>query len=220
MRAREYRLPPARYVTAVLLLGMVTPLVRSLEAQVEARIGRFYDGGGWTAYRLGLNRKLGPILGLQAHGDLLRPVGGAAGGFAGLGTDITAFRKGEGPYLVAGLSGGLGSEGSNSYSTLWGSWSAGAGYDLSPLSLISIGTEARWREMSAGRDGFELVLGLALHVGGRSDPSRPPSRRQQVNDSDKDKTPLGAARPGAAGSSSQLGRLHHCDCVRGDGPSL
>jgi cell wall-associated NlpC family hydrolase len=135
------------------------------EAQVEARIGRFYDGGGWTAYRLGFNRQLGPLLGVQVHGDLLRPVGGEAGGFAGLGTDLTAFRKHEGPYLIAGLSAGLGSQTSNSYSKPWGSWSAGAGYDLSPLSFISVGTEARWREMSAGHDGFEFALGLALHVG-------------------------------------------------------
>jgi hypothetical protein len=204
VRALGHRLLPASQVAAVLLFGMATPLVRSLEAQVEARIGRFYDGGGWTAYRLGLNRKLGPILGLQTHGDLLRPVGGAAGGFAGLGTDITAFRKGEGPYLVAGLSGGLGSESSNSYSTLWGSWSAGAGYDLSPLSLVSIGTEARWREMSAGRDGIELVLGLALHVGGRSSPSRPPSSRELVNDSGKDRSPHALLGPEPQGTPVSL----------------
>jgi cell wall-associated NlpC family hydrolase len=163
MKLRRHIPEPARALaTLSLFLGM---FLSPAEAQVEARIGRFYDGGGWTAYRLGLNRQLGPVLGVQVHGDLLRPAGGEAGGFAGLGTDLTVFRKHEGPYLIAGLSAGLGSQSSNSYSKPWGSWSAGAGYDLSPLSFISVGTEARWRSMSAGRHGFEFGLGLALHVG-------------------------------------------------------
>ena len=151
---------------AVAALSLLLGLTQSqAEAQVEARIGRFYDAGGWTTYRLGVNHQLGALFGVQVHGDLLRPVGGEAGGFAGLGTDLTAFRRREGPYLIAGLSAGLGSPSSNSFSKLWGSWSAGVGYDLSPLSFVSVGTEARWREMSAGRDGFDFALGLALHIG-------------------------------------------------------
>jgi hypothetical protein len=103
------------------------------------------------------------------HGDLLRQVGGV-GSVAGLGTDITAFRTGgEGPYLVAGLSGGLGSETTNNFTDLWGSWSAGAGYDLFPVSFLSVGAEGRWRQLSLGRrDGLELSIGLALHVGRNS----------------------------------------------------
>jgi NlpC/P60 family len=140
---------------------------------VEARIGRFYDSGGWTAYRIGVSRSLTGTLGLQVHGDVLRRFG-TDGGAAGLGMDLTAFRRGQnGPYLVAGLSGGLGSESSNSLSDPWGSWSAGIGYDLFPVSFLSVGAEARWRELSLGRrDGPELGLGVSIYLGGGSPPPR------------------------------------------------
>ena len=141
---------------------------------VEAQIGRFFDSTGWTAYRLGITRPLRGVLRFQVHADLLRRVSGV-GSAAGGGIDLTAFRSGgEGPYLVAGLSGGLGSESSNSFTDLWGSWSAGAGYDLFPVSFMSVGAEGRWRGLSLGRrDGFDLALGIALHVGGSA---RPPAR--------------------------------------------
>jgi NlpC/P60 family len=141
---------------------------------IEARAGRFFNSGGWATYRIGLSRPLVGILGLQFHGDLLRALG-TNGGMAGLGTDLTAFRMGrEGPYLIAGLSGGLGSQTSNDFSSGWGSWSAGVGYDVFPASLLSVGVEGRWRELSLGRrDGFELGVGFTLHLGGGAPPSRP-----------------------------------------------
>jgi NlpC/P60 family len=141
---------------------------------VEARAGRFFDSDGWATYRIGLRRPLVGILGVQFHGDLLKAVD-ASGGMAGVGTDLTAFRTGtEGPYLVAGLSGGLGSQTSNDLSNGWGSWSAGVGYDVFPASFLSVGVEGRWRELSLGsRDGFELGVGLTLHLGGGSLPAGP-----------------------------------------------
>jgi len=171
-----------RRVTAILAIAFAPclGLTARLQAQdAEASIGRFFDSTGWTAYRLGFTRPLGSVFRLQLHGDVLRRAGGV-GALGGLGTDLTAFRSGgDGPYLVAGLSGGLGSESSNSFSRLWGSWSAGAGYDLFPVSFMSIGAEGRWRELSlSGRQGVQLALGLALHVGrgsvGRG--SAPPER--------------------------------------------
>ena len=143
---------------------------------VEARVGRFFDSGGWTTYRIGLRRPLIGILGVQFHGDLLRAVG-ASGGMAGVGTDLTAFRKGvEGPYLVAGLSGGLGSQTSNDLSNGWSSWSAGVGYDVFPASFLSVGVEGRWRELSLGRrNGFELGVGLTLDLGSSSPSAGPRS---------------------------------------------
>jgi hypothetical protein len=173
-----------RWVTVMLatLLGPSIPPVASLQAQdAEASIGRFYDSTGWTAYRIGFTRPLGSVFRLQLHGDVLRRVGGM-GALGGLGTDLTAFRSGaDGPYLVAGVSGGLGSEGSNSFSRLWGSWSAGAGYDLFPVSFLSIGAEGRWRELSlSGRQGVQLALGLALHVGGGSTPPERGRPRDQL----------------------------------------
>jgi cell wall-associated NlpC family hydrolase len=142
---------------------------------IEGRIGRFFDDTHWTTYRVGINRPLMGVLGLQLHGDVLRPVRGTSGGFAGVGTDLTLFRRAQdGPYLIAGLSGGLGSETSNSFSDAWGSWSAGAGYDVFPAAFLSLGAEGRWRELSIGRrDGFELALGVTLHIGGGSPPVQP-----------------------------------------------
>jgi hypothetical protein len=152
----------------------------AIDAQIfEARIGRFYDAGRWTAYRLGIGRPLGGVFGVQIHADFLRRFGGDPGGFAGLGTDVTAFRRGDqGPYVLVGLSGGLGSESANNFSHAWGSWSAGVGYDLFPLSFLSVGAEGRWRELSVGgRDGPEIAIGLAVHLGSGPPPSRPPSPR-------------------------------------------
>jgi cell wall-associated NlpC family hydrolase len=168
----KLRLLSVAGIAAVLCGGLST---RADSQVVEARIGHFFDSGGWSAYGIGLTRPLTGVLGLQVHGDVLRPVGGGAGGFAGLGTDLTAFRNGhEGPYLLLGLSGGLGSETSNDFSDPWGSWSAGAGYDVYPSSFLSVGAEGRWRELSpGGRNGFEVALGLAIHFGGGSPASRP-----------------------------------------------
>lgn len=166
-------------IAVALALGLVPSAI--LQAQhAEASVGRFFDSTGWTAYRLGFTRPLGSVLRLQLHGDVLRRVGGV-GTLGGLGADLTVFRSGaDGPYLVAGLSGGLGSERSNSFSRLWGSWSAGAGYDLFPVSFMSVGAEARWRELTLnGRQGVELSAGLALHLGrGSTSPARPRPRDQ------------------------------------------
>ena len=139
---------------------------------VEARVGRFWDSAGWTTYRLGISQPLTGILGVQLHGDVTRRFDGDAGSFAGVGADLTAFRKSEGgPYLVGGMSGGLGSERSNGLSDPWGSWSVGMGYDLFPLKFLSFGAEGRWRELSlGGRDGPELAIGMAVHLGGGSTP--------------------------------------------------
>src|SRR5919112_1740443 len=150
----------------------------------EARVGRFYDSTGWTAYRLGVTRPLAGVFRHQLHADLLRRTGGI-GSVAGLGIDVTAFRRGEeGAYLVAGLSGGLGSERSNDFGELWGSWSAGAGYDLFPVSFMSVGAEARWRRLSLGeREGIEVAIGLAVH--GKKAPRQPPTPRAVSSDQDR-----------------------------------
>ncbi len=160
-----------------LLVGVGLLLAGSAEAKaqvIEARVGRFWDSSGWATYRLGIGRPLAGVLGAQLHGDVTRRFGGEAGGFAGVGTDLTLFRKpGGGPYLLVGLSGGLGSEASNAFSDPWGSWSAGVGYDLFPVDFLSVGAEGRWRELSlGGRDGPELALGVAVHLS-RGSPKAP-----------------------------------------------
>jgi hypothetical protein len=149
----------------------------SASAQViEAQIGRFWDSSGWTTYRLGVSQGLSGVFRAQVHGDVARRFGGEPGELAGIGADLSAFRRPEGgPYLVAGLSGGMGSETSGSFSDPWGSWSAGLGYDLFPASFLSVGAEGRWRGLSLGSGhGAELALGVAFHLGGGgSPPARP-----------------------------------------------
>ena len=132
---------------------------------VEARAGRFFASDGWATYRIGLSQSLMSTVGVQLHGDVLKAVG-AGGGMAGLGADLTLFRSGRpGPYLVAGLSGGLGSETTNQLSDGWGSWSLGGGYDAFPASFVSVGLEGRWRQLSlGGRKGLELGVSLTLHL--------------------------------------------------------
>ncbi len=179
----------------VVLVGVllaVSGAPRSAHGQnAEATVGRFYDSGGWTAYRFGLARPLGGIFRHQLHADVLRRAGGM-GSVAGLGLDLTAFRKGEeGPYLVAGISGGLGSESSNDFSDVWGSWSAGAGYDVFPVSFMSVGAEARWRQLSLGRrEGVEVGIGVALHLRRRvgSGPALPVVPRSDLSPDDPGKS--------------------------------
>ena len=191
----------------LLLLGAVLygPIPNADAQTIEARAGRFFDSGGWATYRIGLRRPLIGILGLQFHGDLLRAVGGA-GGMAGVGTDVTAFRTGaEGPYLVAGLSGGLGSQTSNELSNGWGSWSAGVGYDVFPASFLSVGAEGRWRELSLGRrSGFELGVGLTLHLGSSSPPAgqRPVPGPVPTSISESESLPHSPYVAGQAGPTS------------------
>jgi hypothetical protein len=155
----------------ILLLAMTAS--GAVAQGVQAHVGRFYEGEGWTLYRLGMDRPLIGPLATTIHGDYLRRVGDADGAFAGLGLDLTAFRGG-GPYLVAGIGAGMGSPHSQSFSSIWGSWSAGGGYELVPASFLRVGLEGRWREISLDhRDGLQLSAGISLNIpGGRRTPSR------------------------------------------------
>jgi cell wall-associated NlpC family hydrolase len=151
-------------------LGLaLAPGAAPLRAQgIEGQVGRFYEDGGWDLYRLGLNRRVTGVLGLGLHGNYLRRADGGDGAFAGISTDLTAFKGGtQGPYLVAGVGGGMGSPQSGDLSSLWGSWSAGAGYELFPTSFLAFGAEARWRELSLDRrNGVEVAAGLSIRFGG------------------------------------------------------
>lgn len=155
---------------------------------IEGQVGRFYEGDGWDVYRLGLSRPLIGIFGLGLHGNYLRRSDGSDGGFAGLSAEVTALKGGnQGPYLVAGFGGGMGSPHSTEFSSVWGSWSAGVGYEVFPVSVLAFGAEARWRELSLDhRDGLEVAAGLSIRFGGggrtRSAPPMPdPSASSSVD---------------------------------------
>jgi murein DD-endopeptidase len=157
---------PFRAFAAVALAVAPAPL--SAQQAFEGQVGRFYEDGGWTVYRLGLRRPLGGPVGLAVHGSYLTREDDREGAFAGIGADLSAFRGGsEGPYVVAGVGGGLGSPHARSFSSFWGSWSAGAGYELFPASFLAFNAEARWRELSLDRrDGMEIAAGLSFRFGG------------------------------------------------------
>jgi len=160
---------------AVAVLGAARVPAAPAQQAFEGQVGRFYEDGGWTLYRLGLRRPAGGPLGLAVHGSYLTRQGDRDGVFAGLGADLTVFRGGtQGPYLVAGVGGGLGSPHGRSFSSFWGSWSAGAGYELFPASFLAFNAEARWREVSLDRrEGMEVAAGLSFRFGGP--PARPES---------------------------------------------
>jgi hypothetical protein len=124
---------------ALTAAGVATALgAARLAAQgIDAQVGRFYEDAGWDVYRLGVNRPVLGVLGLGLQGNYLRRADGGDGGFAGISADVTAFKGGrQGPYLVAGIGGGMGSPQSGDFNTFWGSWSAGAGYELFPVSFL------------------------------------------------------------------------------------
>ncbi len=173
------------------------------------QIGRFYDDGGWTLFRAGVNRSLvGPVQ-LAYHADYMTRAGEGDGAFAGVGLDLTAFRGGgQGPYAVAGLGGGLGSPHSKSFSSFWGSWSAGAGYDLLPARFLTFGAELRWRQISLdNRGGLELAAGLGLRFGssrGRGEPRTKPPTEAGSRDAQRAVPPATSGEPPVAtpGTSS------------------
>jgi cell wall-associated NlpC family hydrolase len=153
----------------VIALAALSSPPRAEAQAFEGQIGHFFESDGWTIYRLGLSRPAGSVFGLALHGDYLGRTDGADGGFAGAGADVSAFRGGRpGPYLVAGVGAGLGSPHSNSFSSIWGSWSAGVGYELFPLSFLAVGAEARYRAMTLdSREGAEIAMGLTIRFGGK-----------------------------------------------------
>lgn len=170
---------------------------------VEGHVGRFYEDGGWDVYRIGMSRALTGPLGLGVHGNYLQRADGGEGGFAGLSLDLTAFKgTGQGPYLVAGVGAGMGSPGSDDFSDVWGSLSAGAGYQLLPVSFLAFGAEARWRELSLdGRDGLEVAAGLSIRFGGRGGRSPAPRSGPPTAPASEAPTVADAAPPVPVGSA-------------------
>jgi hypothetical protein len=177
---------------AVALAAVVASAPRADAQGFEGQVGHFFESDGWTIYRLGLSRPVGSVFGLALHGDYLGRTGGGDGGFAGVGADVSAFRGGRpGPYVVAGLGAGMGSPHSNSFSSIWGTWSAGVGYELFPISFLALGAEARWRAMTLdSREGAELSAGLTIRFGGKGRGASPPAspgaipRPSAIRDSD------------------------------------
>lgn len=171
------RYRPVRLLGSTLLLPMLLAPAGAVAQGVEAQIGRFYEEEGWTSYRLAVAQPTGGPFASGIHAAYLRRDGEGGGALAGLGASVSAFRGGrQGPYLVAALDGGLGSERGTRLSEFWGSWSAGVGYELFPADFLAVAGEARWREISTGhRGGLELAAGLRVHLAPRRSGGRPPA---------------------------------------------
>ena len=200
---------------ALALVAILSTVVGTIaEAQgFVGQIGRFYDDGGWTLYRVGLSRPLIGPTSLSYHGDYMTRVGDDEGAFAGMGLDLTAFRTGgQGPYAVFGVGGGLGSPHSKSFSSLWGTWSVGAGYDLLPASFLTFGGELRWRQISLDhRSGLELAAGFGLRFGG-SRPAKTPAPavgvgREATTSYIPPRVPSASAPPPPTTTTSQPGEI-------------
>ncbi len=184
-------------LSRIFLLASLMTSPGTLSAQsVIFELGRIFSGSGWTTYRVGLAQPLSGPLGYTVYGLHAGEGGSASGSLWGPGADLTLFRGGQpGPYLAAGLSGGLaGGDGDR----FWTSWSAGMGYELRPAGPFSLGAEGRYRELQylGHRSGVEFALRLGLEFGRsgtraprtepspliRSDPATvtPPSLRTTV----------------------------------------
>ena len=129
---------------------------------------------GWLDLSVGFSRRLTGPFGLTFIGTWLNPAGRSDGDLLGVGADLTLFQGGSpGPYLVGGLSGGVGLHGAEA---LWGSWSAGAGYEFLVFNTVRLGLEGRWRELSFGDEGRpEVAIRLGFGGGGRPSASPEPA---------------------------------------------
>ncbi len=145
-------------------------VVQAQGAGVE--VGRYFQGADWTTFRAGVERPLLGPLSITLYGTHLRAASDTGERLWGAGGDLTLFRDaGQGPYVIGGIGGGFATQ---SAKTLWGSWSAGAGFQVVPFPVLSFAAEARWRELTPGaRSGVELSLRLGAVFGRRNPPAAP-----------------------------------------------
>lgn len=154
--------------TRLLVLLSLALAPRAAAAQgVSLQAGRFLDGDGLTSYQVSWTMPLLGPLGADLGGVLWRGPGIGDRRY-GINADVSLFRGGRpGLYAIGGVGGGFGS---GSAEDTWHSWSAGVGYELIPLSFLSLGVEGRWRDFEPGqRSGVEFGLRLATLFGSSSD---------------------------------------------------
>jgi cell wall-associated NlpC family hydrolase len=151
----------------VVALALCLAPVTGQAQGVIVEVGRLFASTDWTTYRVGLAQPISGVVGYTLYGTHSGEAGHAGTGLWGPGADLTFFRGGRpGPYLAAGVSGGLASGDGDQF---WGSWSAGLGYELRPAGPISLGAEGRYRELQYQHHGagVEFALRIGLEFGGR-----------------------------------------------------
>lgn len=154
---------------AAALLGLALAVGVALPAPADAQgvsvaIGRLFTEDPRSIFRFDVGRPLTGPLGLTLHGTAVASPAGASRPLWGAGADLTLFQNGlPGFYAVGGLDGGFGFDEAE---TLWGSWSAGVGYERFPFDALVIGLEGRWRELAPGTArGAELSIRLGARFG-------------------------------------------------------
>jgi len=161
-----------RRSVALLAAAAFTASTAAAQTGASLQVGRLFESGGWTSWRFALDRPLAGPIGGRLVGTALIGPDAVGEKLWGAGGELTFFRDGRGPYGVGGVAGGFGTGASG---RLWGSWSAGAGYDFALAPWASLGGEARWQALSfEHRHGPELSFGLSLRFGGGSPPRSPP----------------------------------------------
>ena len=129
------------------------------------------DVVGWrtdqtrTGWRIGIGTPMNGALGSRLFVQHQTGVNGSGYSEYGVGADLTLFERGSpGPYLVAGAGAGM-ADGGGLDSELYGTWSAGVGYEWVPLSFLVFRAEGRWRSQTTGNEsGLELSAGTALRL--------------------------------------------------------
>jgi len=161
-----------RMAAGIAILFAVPAGVRAQGAGVE--VGRYFEGDDWTVFRAGLEHPIWGPVSVALYGTHLRGSSALGERLWGAGADLAFFREArQGPYLLGGVAGGFATQASQD---LWGSWSVGAGYQLVPLSFLSLAAEGRWRKLSpGGRDGPEVSFRLGALFGRRSPASAEPA---------------------------------------------
>jgi hypothetical protein len=151
------------------LVTMLSMAPTGLHAQsVIFELGRIFSSPEWTTYRIGFGQPLVGPLGYTIYGVHAGETGSADGSLWGPGADLTLFRGGQpGPYVTAGLAGGVATGAGDRF---WGTWSAGLGYEIRPVGILSFGAEGRWRELEymRRRSGLEIGVLVALEFGRHS----------------------------------------------------
>jgi cell wall-associated NlpC family hydrolase len=131
---------------------------------VSVALGRLFTEDARSVFRFDVGRPVAGPLGVTLHGTAVTSPAGASRPLWGAGADLTLFQNGRpGFYAVAGLDGGFGFDDAE---TLWGSWSAGLGYEYFPFDVLVVGLEGRWRELApTTQSGAELSLRFGARFG-------------------------------------------------------
>ena len=105
-------------------------------------------------------------------GMLLSDIGSSPTQRWGGGLDLTAFRRGRGPYGAASLDAGFETNGPDDF---WASWSAGGGWELHVVSGLSLAADVRYRGFFDAEPGGLQLAGSVSFRWGRKSAAPPPA---------------------------------------------